>query len=38
VLLIGFDHDYQTAIRRGENGGCTLAQSNVVRSIRAIGD
>ena len=38
VLLIGFDHDHQTAIRRGENGGRTLLESNVVRSIRAIGD
>ena len=38
VLLIGFDHDHQTAIRRGENGGRTLAEFNVVRSIRAIGD
>jgi hypothetical protein len=38
VLLIGFDHDHQTAIRRGENGGRTLAESNVVRSIRTIGD
>ena len=38
VLLVGFDHDHQTAIRRGENGGRTLQESNVVRSIRAIGD
>jgi hypothetical protein len=38
VLLIGFDHDHQTAIRRGENGGRTLQESNVVRSVRAIGD
>jgi hypothetical protein len=38
VLLIGFDHDHRTAIRRGENGGRTLAESNVVRSIHAIGD
>jgi len=38
LLLIGFDHDHQTAIHRGENGGRTLAESNVVRSIRAIGD
>jgi len=38
VLLIGFDHDHQTAIRRGENGGRTLQESNVVRSIRSIGD
>jgi hypothetical protein len=38
VLLIGFDRAHQTAIRRGENGGRTLDESNVVRSIRAIGD
>lgn len=38
VLLIGFDHDHQTAIRRGENGGRTLEEANVVRSIRSIGD
>jgi hypothetical protein len=38
VLLIGFDHDHQTAIRRGENSGRTLEEANVVRSIRAIGD
>ncbi|HLZ00637.1 MAG TPA: DUF1223 domain-containing protein [Bradyrhizobium sp.] len=38
VLLIGFDHDRQTAIRRGENGGRTLEEANVVRSIRVIGD
>jgi hypothetical protein len=38
VLLVGFDHDHRTAIRRGENNGRTLQESNVVRSIRAIGD
>jgi hypothetical protein len=38
VLLIGFDHDHQTAIHRGENNGRTLQEANVVRSIRAIGD
>ena len=38
MLLIGFDRDHQTAIRRGENGGRTLQESNVVRSIRAIGN
>ena len=38
VLLIGFDHEHQTAIRRGENGGRTLQEANVVRSIRAVGD
>jgi hypothetical protein len=38
VLLIGFDHDHRTAIHRGENNGRTLQESNVVRSIRVIGD
>jgi hypothetical protein len=38
LLLIGFDHDHQTSIRRGENGGRTLEESNVVRSIQTIGD
>ena len=38
VLLIGFDHEHQTAIRRGENSGRTLQEANVVRSIRTIGD
>jgi hypothetical protein len=37
-LLIGFDHDHQTAVRHGENSGRTLAEANVVRSIRKIGD
>lgn len=38
VLLIGFDHEHRTKIGRGENGGRTLEESNVVRSIRAVGD
>jgi hypothetical protein len=38
LLLIGFDHNHETAIRRGENGGRTLEEANVVRSIRPIGD
>lgn len=38
VLLIGFDHEHVTKIGRGENGGRMLAESNVVRSIRPIGD
>ena len=38
LLLIGFDHAHTTAIRRGENGGRTLQEANVVRSIRGIGD
>ncbi|WP_257170470.1 thioredoxin family protein [Bradyrhizobium sp. SRS-191] len=38
VLLVGFDHQHETAIRRGENGGRTLEELNVVRSVRALGD
>jgi hypothetical protein len=37
VLLIGFDHQHTTKIGRGENGGRTLIESNVVRSIRPVG-
>ena len=38
VLLVGFDHNHETAIRHGENGGRTLRESNVVRSVREVGD
>src|ERR1700761_1584553 len=38
VLLIGFDHVHETAIRRGENGGRTLRESNVVRSVREVAE
>jgi hypothetical protein len=38
VLLIGFDHEHITKIGRGENGGRTLAEANVVRSIRPVGE
>ncbi|CCD92677.1 conserved exported hypothetical protein [Bradyrhizobium sp. ORS 375] len=38
VLLVGFDHQHETSIRRGENGGRTLEELNVVRSVRALGD
>ena len=38
LLLIGFDHNHQTSIRRGENSGRTLEEANVVRSIRTVGD
>jgi hypothetical protein len=37
VLLIGFDHEHTTAIPHGENGGRTLTEANVVRSIRSVG-
>ncbi|WMT72136.1 DUF1223 domain-containing protein [Bradyrhizobium sp. Ash2021] len=38
ILLIGFDHDHTTAIGRGENGGRTLEEANIVRSIRSVGE
>jgi hypothetical protein len=38
VLLIGFDHEHTTKIGRGENDGRTLSESNVVRSIRPVGE
>jgi hypothetical protein len=38
VLLIGLDHGHETVIRRGENGGRTFQESNVVRSIKSVGD
>jgi hypothetical protein len=37
ILLIGFDHEHTTAVGRGENGGRTLTEANVVRSIRSVG-
>lgn len=38
ILLVGFDHYHKTAIRRGENGGRTFEEMNVVRSVRSLGD
>ena len=38
VLLVGFDPEHRTAVGRGENTGRTLTESNIVRSIRAIGE
>ncbi len=37
VLLVGFDREHRTAVGRGENGGRTLTESNIVRSIRPVG-
>jgi hypothetical protein len=37
VLLAGFDLSHQTPVGRGENGGRTLLESNVVRSLTSIG-
>ena len=36
VLLIGFDPMHVTAIGRGENGGRTLRESNIVRSLQSV--
>jgi hypothetical protein len=37
VLLIGFDPAHETPVGRGENGGRTLLESNIVRSLTPIG-
>ena len=37
MLLVGYDARHVTAIGRGENAGHTFTESNVVRSIVAIG-
>ena len=38
VILVGFDPRHETQIGRGENAGRTLTESNIVRSIRTIGE
>ena len=38
VLLIGFDPRHETQVGRGENSGRTLTESNIVRSMRSIGE
>lgn len=38
VMLIGYDPRHETHVGRGENEGRTLLESNVVRSLRTIGD
>jgi len=37
VVLVGFDREHVTAIGRGENRGRTMAEANIVRSFRAVG-
>jgi hypothetical protein len=37
VLLVGFDPSHDTPVGRGENTGRTLRETNIVRSLTAIG-
>jgi hypothetical protein len=37
VMLVGFDRQHVTAIGRGENRGVTMAEANIVRSFRSVG-
>ena len=37
VLLVGFDPSHETPVGRGENGGRTLLETNIVRSLTAAG-
>ena len=37
VLLVGFDPSHTTSVGRGENGGRTLLESNIVRSFEMVG-
>jgi hypothetical protein len=37
ILLAGFDPAHETPVGRGENGGRTLLESNIVRSLTPIG-
>ncbi len=37
ILLVGFDPEHRTAVGRGENSGRMLTESNIVRSIRSVG-
>lgn len=37
VLLVGYARQHQTRIGRGENGGRTLSEANIVRSVRVAG-
>ena len=37
LLLIGYDRLHQTPVVRGENGGRTLTEANIVRSMSVVG-
>jgi hypothetical protein len=36
ILLVGFDHEHQTQVGRGENSGRTLIEANIVRSMTTV--
>ncbi len=38
VWLVGYDIRHRTQVGRGENSGRTLVESNIVRSLTALGD
>jgi hypothetical protein len=37
ILLVGFDPMHETHVGRGENSGRTLVETNIVRSLNAVG-
>lgn len=37
IVLVGYDRTHTTPVGRGENGGRTLTESNIVRSIDSVG-
>ncbi len=37
VLVLGYDRQHQTSVGRGENGGRTLLEANIVRSMAVAG-
>ncbi len=37
VMLIGYDGEHRTSVARGENGGRSLVEANVVRSVSPLG-
>ncbi|PWR19549.1 DUF1223 domain-containing protein [Zavarzinia aquatilis] len=38
ILLVGYDPEHRTAVGRGENGGRTLTEANIVRSLDIVGE
>jgi hypothetical protein len=38
IYLVGYDSEHRTPIGRGENGGRTLIEANIVRGLRSVGN